>query len=140
MKDAPGRSAVFNAGEGWEMHLQIFFKLTCCLAVLSEKLSRSGMGTEFFLQMWSFLVSIAAADQSWVCITRAVLSLFINMAILIHHGKVDVHGNQSIVEHWNCTLAEWFFSHKYSGELAEPRDLQYRMGATDSNYPTGTEW
>ena len=42
----------------------------------------------------------------------------------IRRGQPDLHRNQAIVEHFNCTLAERLFSHQYAIEMVLPEGQQ----------------
>ena len=50
----------------------------------------------------------------------AVSQLLAKHGVSIRRGRVDIHHDQGIVEHWNRTLAERLFGHQYAQELADP--------------------
>ena len=43
-----------------------------------------------------------------------------NHKTYIRRGRVDIHRDQAIVEHFNCTLAERLFGHQYAVEMRMP--------------------
>ena len=49
----------------------------------------------------------------------AVSQLLSKHGVEVRHGRVDIHRDQGIVEHWNRTLAEWLFGHQYPQEMIQ---------------------
>jgi len=43
-----------------------------------------------------------------------------NHKTTIHHGCTEIHRDQAIVEHFNCTLAKYLFGHQYAMEMLLP--------------------
>ena len=50
----------------------------------------------------------------------AVSQLLAKHSVQVRRGRVDIHRDQGIVEHWNRTLAERLFGHQYAQEMRLP--------------------
>ena len=49
-----------------------------------------------------------------------VSQLLAKHSVQVWCGRVDIHQDQEIVEHWNQTLAERLFGHQYAQEMRLP--------------------
>ena len=52
-----------------------------------------------------------------------VSQLLVKWGVDVRRGRVDVHLDQGILEHFNRTLAECLFAHQYAREMAVPGSI-----------------
>ena len=50
-----------------------------------------------------------------------ISQLLAKHGIQVRRGRVDIHWDQDIVEHFNRTLAECLFGHQYAQKLVDPK-------------------
>ena len=50
----------------------------------------------------------------------AVSQLLAKHSVQVRRGRIDIHRDQGIIEHWNRTLAERLFGHQYTQEMRLP--------------------
>ena len=54
------------------------------------------------------------------CFMGAVSQLLTKHRVKVRLGRVDIHRDQGLLEHWNWTLAERLFGHQYAQEMCLP--------------------